>query len=82
MPYERFAIQTCTYNTVGLFVFMELHKRVFGSRFGKMPAALKDDAFGMRGYCIDAPDTLPAGSCISEQITADEWCPTQSEIPR
>ena len=48
---------------LGLLFIMEFHRRIFGGRFGRIPAPLKDWAFAEGGYCLDAPDMLPAGGC-------------------
>lgn len=62
---------------IGILVFMELHNRIHKGKFGKVPRALSDDAFKIGGYCIDAPDSLPAGGMVSMQLDETTWCPTQ-----
>lgn len=47
--------------SVGMLVFVELHRRYFGGKFGRMPDALSSDAFSMSGYCLDAPGAMPGG---------------------
>jgi len=47
--------------TLGILFFMETHRRILGGRFGSIPAPLKVWAFAEGGYCLDAPDMLPAG---------------------
>ena len=47
--------------TLGILFFMEAHRRILGGRFGSIPNPIKDWAFAEGGYCIDAPDMLPAG---------------------
>ncbi len=60
---------------VGLQVFIETHRRILHGAFGRIPKALTDDAFSMAGYCLDAPDLLPAGSVVYERTgpEADDW---------
>ncbi len=49
--------------TLGIFIFMEAHRRLLGGKFGAIPKPIKEWAFAEGGYCIDAPDSLPAGAC-------------------
>ena len=49
---------------VGMLVFLELHRRILGGKFGRIPSPLRDDAFSMGGYCLDAPELMPAGGCF------------------
>lgn len=49
--------------TLGILFFMEFHRRILGGQFGRIPTPIKDWAFAEGGYCLDAPDTLPAGGC-------------------
>lgn len=58
---------------VGLRVFMEFHKRIPSKEIGKMPASIKDDAFSMAGYCLDAPDEIPAGSCFADELNPEDF---------
>jgi hypothetical protein len=67
---------------VGVMVFMEIHRRILGGQFGKIPAHLKDDAFDQRGYCIDAPDEMPAGGCAWFQCDAEDGLPVQITVER
>lgn len=68
---------------VGIHVFMETHRRVFGNNFGTLPKPISDDAFSMGGYCLDAPSHLPCGSMVCERLGAGEdewiWMPTTEE---
>ena len=65
---------------LGVLVFVETHRRVFGLQFGPLPRPLRDDAFSMSGYCLDAHDTLPAGSVEYSSFGPGEddwiWVPT------
>lgn len=49
--------------TLGILIFMEAHRRILGGQFGVIPKPIKEWAFAEGGYCIDAPDNLPAGAC-------------------
>ncbi|HJV72701.1 MAG TPA: hypothetical protein VJ654_00640, partial [Noviherbaspirillum sp.] len=69
-------------NFIGMLIFMELHRRIHDSQFGKVPDPLKGDAFGQRGYCIDAPDEMPAGGCCWFQCDAEDGLPVQITIKR
>jgi len=53
---------------IGLLIFMEVHRRALGGQFGRLPTALKDWAFAEGGYCLDAPETLPAGGCYFAEV--------------
>lgn len=70
---------------VGMQVFLETHRRVFGNNFGKLPKPLRDDAFSMGGYCLDAPTLMPCGSMVSEKFGPEDddwiWVPTTEERP-
>jgi hypothetical protein len=57
---------------VGLFAFIEMHRRLLGGRFGRIPEPISRDAWDMSGYCIDAPRLLPAGSHIAEYATQND----------
>jgi hypothetical protein len=46
---------------LGILIFMETHRRILGGQFGAIPRPIKDWAFAEGGYCIDAPDIIPAG---------------------
>jgi len=67
---------------VGALVFVETHRRILKGEFGKIPAPLKDDAFSMGSYCIDAPDDIPAGGMASEQLADDMWSEVQLTVWR
>jgi hypothetical protein len=54
---------------LGVLIFMETHRRVCGGQFGSIPKPIKEWAFAEGGYCIDAPEQLPAGA--SEFIDLD-----------
>ena len=64
-----------SHHGVGVLVFIETHRRILKGRFGRIPVALKDDAFSMGGYCLDAHELLPAGSVKFESFGPgkDEW---------
>lgn len=47
---------------LGIMIFMEAHRRILGGQFGKIPKPIKEWAFAEGGYCLDAPDNLPAGA--------------------
>lgn len=49
--------------TLGIMIFMEVHRRILHGQFGVIPKPIKDWAFAEGGYCLDAPDNLPAGAC-------------------
>lgn len=69
---------------VGVLCFVEMHRRILGGRFGRIPAPLQDDAFSMGGYCIDAHELVPAGStefhCFGPE--PDDWIPSPTTIER
>jgi hypothetical protein len=48
---------------IGTLIFMEIHRRILFGQFGKIPKYISDWAFAEGGYCLDAPDHLPAGYC-------------------
>lgn len=48
---------------LGILIFMEAHRRILGGQFGVIPKPIKEWAFAEGGYCLDAPDNLPAGAC-------------------
>lgn len=60
------------HNIVGIWLLMEMYRRI-----GKPTAELTQACFSESGYCIDAPDVIPAGGCFHEQITAKEDIPSQ-----
>jgi len=79
--------------TLGVLFFMEFHRRILGGRFGRIPTPIKDWAFAEGGYCLDAPDILPAGGCeffdldpTGMEDHLDEFghfgLPTQLTVPR
>ena len=69
---------------VGVLMFMETHRRILNGEFGTIPAPIKDDAFSMGGYCLDAPETMPAGSMVYERFGPgpEEWMISQSTTSR
>lgn len=68
---------------VGLLCFVETHRRVLGGKFGRIPAPLQEDAFSMRGYCLDAHELIPAGSVKFDSFGPGDddwiWSPTHIE---
>ena len=84
---RRFAHQPMTtqsHHRIGLLVFMEMHRRILGGKFGHIPEPLKDDSFSAGGYCIDAYDIMPAGSMEFFAIGPgdDEWLPMPTTLDR
>lgn len=71
-------------NKVGLLVFLETHRRVFGNAFGRLPEYLSQDAFDMRGYCIDATDIVLCGSMVFDKFgpAPDDWLAMPSMVER
>ena len=67
---------------LGPLLFIEMHKRIMGNEFGRMPVPIKEDSFSQSGYCIDAPDRMPAGGCYFFDIDDGEGLPCQIEIDR
>ncbi len=78
---------------IGILIFMELHRRILHGEFGAIPEPIKDWAFTEGGYCLDAPDNLPAGACefydldpTDMEDELDEWghwgMPVQIMVPR
>lgn len=69
---------------IGVLVFMEFHRRILGGKFGSIPEPIKDDAFNMGGYCLDAHETIPAGSMVYERFgpRPEEWMISQSTTSR
>lgn len=47
---------------LGVLIFMETHRRILGGKFGAIPKPVKEWAFAEGGYCLDAPEQLPAGA--------------------
>lgn len=70
------ATMLCARQFIGVRVFVELHCRILGGKFGSIPRCLSDDAFSMTGYCIDAPELIPAGGCYY-----DEFAPPDEDGP-
>lgn len=81
MSYLWTAMEVNAANPLGVLIFMEFHRRLLPG-FGKIPKPIRDDAFAMRGYCIDAPDKLPAGGCEWYEIGEGEGLPMQMEATR
>lgn len=84
---RRFAHQPMSLQThghIGMLVFVETHRRVLGGKFGRISEPLSEDAFSMGGYCIDAPETLPAGSTEFHSFGpgADEWIASPTTVAR
>lgn len=48
---------------IGMMIFLETHRRILGGQFGRIPDRLSKWAFAEGGYCLDAPELLPAGGC-------------------
>jgi hypothetical protein len=69
---------------VGVLVFVELHRRIHKGAFGKVPQPIRDDAFGMSCYCLDAPDIMPAGSVFFDRYgpEPDDWLPMVTTVTR
>lgn len=79
--------------TLGILIFMEVHRRILHGQFGSIPKPIKEWAFAEGGYCLDAPDMLPAGACEFFELDptgmedmVDEFGyfgqPTQITVPR
>lgn len=69
---------------VGVLVFMEYHRRILKGEFGEIPKPISDDAFNMGGYCLDAPELMPAGSTEFYQFgpEKDDWIAEPTSIER
>lgn len=69
---------------VGVLCFIETHRRVLGGAFGRIPEPLKEDAFSMGGYCIDAHESMPAGSTEFSSFGPgkDDWVQAPTTIER
>ena len=78
--YAHQPMNTQSHHQIGLLIFLETHRRILGGEFGRIPGPLKDDAFSMGGYCLDAHEIMPAGSTEFYSVGPgdDEWlaCPT------
>lgn len=48
---------------LGILFFMEAQYRILNGKFGRIPTPIKDWCLSEGGYCLDAPDSLPAGGC-------------------
>lgn len=81
-------VRTSHHQWVGLTIFMETHRRVHSGNFGALPKPLTEWAWAEGGYCIDAPQSIPAGGCYFEPVPPphdDEWppgIPAQLEVDR
>lgn len=51
-------------------LFQNTRTGIFG-RGEALPKCLTDDAWGQAGYCIDAPECMPAGSVMRIAISED-----------
>lgn len=70
---------------VGLEVMRETHRRLYALQGTTMPWCLIVDASTMNGYCIDAPERVPAGSMLSVTVDDGEcafWYTTKSYSTR
>jgi hypothetical protein len=78
---------------LGTLIFIEIHRRILKGKFGKIPQPIQDWCFAEGRYCLDAPETIPAGGCEffyldSTGLEGDlnEFghfgCPTQLTIQR
>jgi hypothetical protein len=69
---------------VGVLVFLEMHRRVLGGKFGSIPAPIRDDAFSMSGYCLDAHELMPAGSMRFHRFgpEPDDWIWESTKVER
>lgn len=72
---------SCLY-MVGVWLFMEAHRRVFSGGFGQLPKPLERDAWDQGGYCLDAPEYLPAGACEYFEVEPGLGLPSQIQIVR
>lgn len=67
----------CLYQNTKSGIFGMTHKD------RAMPKCLTDDAWAQAGYCIDAPETMPAGSVMRVQINEElGFCGEQNVIYR
>lgn len=75
---------TQTHRFVGVMVFLEMHRRILGKEFGKIPKALSEDAFSMAGYCLDAHEEMPAGSTEFHSFGPgrDDWLAQATTVKR
>ena len=74
-------------HVIGVHCFVEMHRRILNNKFGSIPKPLRDDAFSQGGYCLDAPDLMPGGSCFYEEIGPPEdgepqWIVAQRIVAR
>lgn len=53
---------------VGVLIFMTYHSRILGNNFGSIPKPIADDCFNQAGYCLDAPNLIPAGSVFADSL--------------
>ena len=67
---------------LGVRIFLEIHDRLLGGKYGKIPTCISEDAFAQGGYCLDAPDELAAGAVESIEIEKDLWLPCQMTVYR
>jgi len=67
-------------------LMMEAYERLCPNTFeGRQEPSVKRiarQAWDDAGYCIDAPDLLPAGGCTSIEIEKDLFAPAQIESTR
>lgn len=84
MAYVHRPVSTSSLSFVGVLVFMEFHRRILGGKFGEIPKPISDDAFSMSGYCLDAPELLPAGACRFREVgpEPDDWIVEQATVER
>lgn len=73
-----------SHHSLGVLVFLETHRRLLHGEFGRIPEPLKDDAFSMGSYCLDAHELLPAGSTefYSFGPGKDDWLPAPTTLLR
>jgi hypothetical protein len=67
---------------VGILVFTEVHRRILKGEFGRIPKHISDDAFASGGYCLDAPEAIPAGGCEYFRCDEETGLPAQLQISR
>jgi hypothetical protein len=71
-----------TRSHLGILFFIETHRRILKGEFGRIPRHLSDAATAEGGYCVDAPESLPAGACYYHQCDAETGLPAQLELER
>lgn len=73
-----------SHHHVGVLAFLEAHRRILGNAFGRIPEPISIDAFSAAGYCLDAHDTMPAGSTERDEFGPgrDDWVAVQTIIER